>query len=213
MVLLFQIGTDLGNAFDELVFLEIDRSRTACKSAAARLDELQALVDASGTELIDQHLTQLEYMTQKHAVLTMLLDAHGLVIGGPTLGKRPSEVITCFEGIAGGLDAMRSIAAKGGDLAPLLYADVTAQERFVRGLRSLARPDARTRELLSGVVTLFALVVLLVVVQLTVRPDVASALVLFAPEAVVALIVGFGTTAVYFRPLLTYLSPKAAAKD
>lgn len=106
----------------------------------------------------------------------------------------------------------RQLAYNAGDRGQGYFYTINQLSRLQERLLALGKVSKKDFGQLSGIISFFAFLVLLVAVQLIVNPKGVEALAYFLGELILALIVGFGYGALKFKPLLNLFSEAIKTK-
>lgn len=113
--------------------------------------------------------------------------------------------------VAKSLFSAEKKAHAAGERGRMYLYSINQLKRLQRNLLDVGKVQSTDFGRLSGVISLVALIILVVVIHLTVRPTGSAAIMFFIGELILALIVGFGFEALRFRPLLSLYAEVAGA--
>ncbi len=205
----FAIKVEMAMLFSylDLGVLDFDAIERRLKSVEPYFAKLESLISKAPEGPI-------RYVMELDCILYSVLKEISL-IGKKVIVERShleQEGIKELRTIDDKLFKVRQIAHDAGDRGRGYFYTINQLSRLQERLLVLGKVTKRDFGQFSGIISLFAFLVLLITVQLTIRPSGIQSLPYFLGELIVALIVGFGYGALKFKPLLTLFADAISSK-
>jgi tetratricopeptide (TPR) repeat protein len=195
-------------AFLDLQVLDFDDMESRLKTVdedASKLSTFARKLESQSLEGVARVLLLL------YSILKRVLDIerHILTSRSPLNKEKIQEV----KALGRELSKAKDLAEKSGDRGRGSLFMIDRLQSLLRNLLALGRVGKEDFGRFGGIVSLCSLVLLVLVVQFTIKPTGSASLIYFLGEVIVSLIVGFGYGAIRFRPLLKLYSEVFRSKS
>ena len=195
-------------AFLDLQVLDLDDMESRLKIVdedASKLSSFAQKLESGSVEGVAKVLLLLYSILKR----VLNIERHIFAARSPLNKDKMQEV----RALGRELSKAKDLAERSGERGKGALFMIDRLQRLLQNLLALGRVGKEDFGRLGGIISLCSLVLLVVVVQFTIKPTGSASLIYFLGEVIVSLIVGFGYGAIRFRPLLKLYSEVFRSKS